>query len=130
MRESKLKPCPFCGGEAEITQIGDNRKSTLYACLACGASLETGETFNHGSVWNERTTGKWTAKPPTEQGLYWHWNGNYENAPTGFSIIKSVTNGKCFISVGQYGITKPIYCEDYEGYWMLCVEPELQKGDV
>lgn len=50
----KLKPCPFCGGEAEITQYGDSRKSTQYDCTDCGCSLETSETFNHGSLWNKR----------------------------------------------------------------------------
>lgn len=51
---SELKPCPFCGGEAEISQFGDYRKSTLYSCLECGYKLETNEEFNHGKDWNNR----------------------------------------------------------------------------
>ena len=50
----ELKPCPFCGGKAEIEQVGTPRKSTIYRCTDCSCSLETGETFNHGAGWNER----------------------------------------------------------------------------
>ena len=49
-----LKPCPFCGGQAEIERRGTTRQSTIYACLECGCRLETGETFNLGVDWNER----------------------------------------------------------------------------
>lgn len=42
MSDSKLKPCPFCGGEAEITfsgRIGDNWRGYIVAkCEICGAS--------------------------------------------------------------------------------------------
>lgn len=50
----ELKPCPFCGGKAEITQLGSMRQSTIVACEYCGCSLETGEVFNPGERWNER----------------------------------------------------------------------------
>lgn len=49
-----LLPCPFCGGEAEIEQYGDRRKSTIYACLWCSCKLETGEEWGHGTAWNTR----------------------------------------------------------------------------
>ena len=51
---SNLKPCPFCGGDAEIERLGDRRQSTVYSCTQCGCMLETSEEFNHGSVWNTR----------------------------------------------------------------------------
>lgn len=51
----ELKPCPFCGGEAEIVRYGTPRYSTQYECTECGCSLETGETFNHGKAWNTRS---------------------------------------------------------------------------
>ena len=51
---SELKPCPFCGGEAEIERYGCTRFSTAYRCQDCGCSLETSETFNHGREWNTR----------------------------------------------------------------------------
>ena len=54
MTEAKLKPCPFCGGETEITQCGDNRQSNIYNCTECGCTLETGETWEVPSRWNAR----------------------------------------------------------------------------
>lgn len=54
--EVKLKPCPFCGGEAELLRMGTPRVSMQYGCTDCGASLETGETFLTNSCrWNERS---------------------------------------------------------------------------
>lgn len=50
----ELKPCPFCGGEAEIGQRGDRRQSTIYACTECGCRLETGEEWGFGRNWNTR----------------------------------------------------------------------------
>jgi hypothetical protein len=49
-----LAPCPFCGGEAEVQQQGTNRQSHIIACTNCGCRLETGETWNAGSLWNKR----------------------------------------------------------------------------
>ena len=54
----KLKPCPFCGGEASIERYGTTKISTQYSCNFCGCFLETGETFNHGLRWNERFSKK------------------------------------------------------------------------
>ena len=50
----KLLPCPFCGAEAEIKRLGDAHRSTQYECTDCGASLETGEEWDHGRDWNKR----------------------------------------------------------------------------
>lgn len=55
MGEVELKPCPFCGGEAAIERLGDNRRSTIISCVDCGCCLENGETFKHGTLWNTRT---------------------------------------------------------------------------
>lgn len=62
---SELKPCPFCGGQAEISQYGTGRQITQYSCTDCGASLETGETFNHGARWNHRE--QLTVNLPSQQ---------------------------------------------------------------
>jgi len=53
---NELKPCPFCGGKANIERYGNSKVSTWYTCEDCGASLETGETFNHGAQWNRRAS--------------------------------------------------------------------------
>lgn len=54
MQKTKLEPCPFCGGSAEILQFGNSKQSTIYACTECGCVLETSETFDHGRIWNTR----------------------------------------------------------------------------
>lgn len=51
---SELLPCPFCGSDAEVAQVGSARQSTIYRCTHCSCSLETGEVFNIGQQWNER----------------------------------------------------------------------------
>lgn len=35
LKNEKLKPCPFCGGDAEI---GDHRASVYVECTECGAT--------------------------------------------------------------------------------------------
>jgi Lar family restriction alleviation protein len=55
----KLKPCPFCGGEATITEdgerIGTNRQSCMIVCFNCGARLESNEEYEQcGEQWNTR----------------------------------------------------------------------------
>ena len=37
MTETELKPCPFCGGEAEII---DDAIGTISRCRRCGAEIE------------------------------------------------------------------------------------------
>ena len=51
---SKLRECPFCGGEAEFKRKGTARASNQVGCTCCGADLEDGATFNHESAWNDR----------------------------------------------------------------------------
>jgi Lar family restriction alleviation protein len=54
MSAPELKPCPFCGEAAEFKRLGDRRASTIVSCTYCGASLECGEEWDHGSAWNTR----------------------------------------------------------------------------
>ena len=51
----KLKPCPFCGGEAEFERTGTPRQSCIVTCTECGCRLESGETGElSGISWNTR----------------------------------------------------------------------------
>lgn len=53
--EDKLKPCPFCGGKAQVDRMGTNRASMIISCEDCGCTLESGETcINKNTYWNIR----------------------------------------------------------------------------
>jgi hypothetical protein len=54
MLSEELLPCPFCGGSASIERYGNARQSTIYQCDNCSCSLETGEEWGHGRMWNAR----------------------------------------------------------------------------
>jgi hypothetical protein len=66
-----LRPCPFCGAEAEFERMGTPRYSTIVRCTDCGATHECGEEWGHGGMWNTRVYA-WTrtadATPTTEPG--------------------------------------------------------------
>lgn len=62
MSEIKLKPCPFCGGEAEIREWYikgiANRKHFRSYCKKCGCECRNNQGYKHISKavekWNER----------------------------------------------------------------------------
>lgn len=55
MSEPVLLPCPFCGGKAGIVRYGNSRGDwTQYVCHGCSCILETGETSDFGTRWNQR----------------------------------------------------------------------------
>lgn len=50
-----LKPCPFCGGEAEFESLGTRRQSCIVVCTDCGCRHESSdENENNGRSWNRR----------------------------------------------------------------------------
>ena len=59
MEMEKLKPCPFCGGKAEmlISEYKDSRKEYLAACTECDGMVERWrETEKEAAEqWNRRT---------------------------------------------------------------------------
>jgi len=51
---NELKPCPFCGCEAEVLTMGTSRVAMRIGCPDCGASLECGSTWLEAAQWNNR----------------------------------------------------------------------------
>ena len=77
---TKLKPCPFCGGEAKITEESDCSSSIFFVarCQKClvdvriGAEMTKSIAFNREKVteaWNKRPN-PWHTGIPTEEGWY------------------------------------------------------------
>jgi hypothetical protein len=66
----------------------------------------------------------WTQTPPTEQGTYWHWNGDDDSAPVPIFVLYSGTSGKCFVSMGQLGMDHATDCDEYGGWWKPLPDPK------
>lgn len=59
MDNTKLKPCPFCGGKAEFDNIGDHGEDFFMVCCDdCGASACFGDASETetgaAQAWNRR----------------------------------------------------------------------------
>lgn len=59
MTDIDLKPCPFCGGDAEIVHIndGENEGGSCVQCSRCLASSNVEFEFKENFIdnWNRRT---------------------------------------------------------------------------
>ncbi len=63
MNEVKLKPCPFCGGEAILRQLGRTKLTCVVECQRCKATTGFTENPNFAvKAWNTRH------EPPTPGG--------------------------------------------------------------
>lgn len=80
MSKIKLKPCPFCGGEAKVqTGVSQNmlygdRPNAAVVCKKCGCGTgKKQDIYYDGSVineaireWNRRKEGHWIDENPDE----------------------------------------------------------------
>jgi len=54
MKKYKLNPCPFCGGNAKIAELGDDFAFEVY-CIGCGARQSEADTVKEAANrWNRR----------------------------------------------------------------------------
>lgn len=67
----------------------------------------------------------WSQQPPTEQGDYWHWTGNPDDAPFIHHVMWSGTAQKCFISKATISTTP--FCDEYGGWWKRIVQPQTPQ---
>lgn len=59
----KLKPCPFCGKEPKIKNVGDNKQYIVYQCQNCTRTplkLSDARTTIRGAkrAWNKNVSGE------------------------------------------------------------------------
>ena len=80
--ESKLLPCPFCGGEGKVQLYSAKFDTYWVFCKQCGMDSKMAETKSDAiAVWNYRAAGeqpKWTKETPTEEGFYWVLQEGYK----------------------------------------------------
>ena len=66
----KLKPCPFCGGEAKLTVYSHNEIPTDWSirCQSCGGSIyEVSPNGNQGDL-KALAIAKWNRRPDDAHG--------------------------------------------------------------
>lgn len=97
----KLKPCPFCGGEAKITLIGNDlgkKRKAEIKCTKCFTKQVTG-AIRHDLAWCEKTaTEQWNTRlephpikePLSENEIIELFEKHYNS----LGIIKLTYNGE------------------------------------
>ena len=43
------------------------------------------------------------------------------------SVLYSGTAQKCFVSIGQLGLTEAVFCEKYGGFWQPMTIPAIPE---
>lgn len=79
MTRTDLKPCPFCGGEANVKMWCEPDTPYLVMCESCKASVNDYATEAEAiEAWNrraepERKRGKWEVQPSTGEDRPFIW---------------------------------------------------------
>lgn len=63
MAAENLKPCPFCGGDAEVEdwECGYEEGTTIQ-CQRCGAYISEGNTTCNCGFWHAIAVRKWNTR--------------------------------------------------------------------
>lgn len=102
---------------------------TLFVSVQRGFIHEMAEAFEAlQATYAEHQHQEWTQVPPSEQGEYWHWNGDIDCCPVPMFVLWCGSTDKCFVSRGQLGIEHAIDCEEYGGWWKKMITPKVPKG--
>lgn len=103
-----------------------NRCGEEYSDLGCcPCAFESGLNQGTAQASGYIVNYEWTSIPPTEQGWYWHWNGDADCAPFPTSVLYSGTSGKCFVSA--HSGRGAVDCDKYGGFWQRLMEPPTPK---
>ena len=100
MSTIELLPCPFCGASASIERIGNHRQSTIYSCDSCSCSLETGEEWGHGRMWNNQAARAQARNAALEEAAKvadnapWQTSGDRRRADAIAAAISALKDGE------------------------------------
>jgi len=111
-----LKPCPFCGGKAELYVYVINGDKRI-RCSHCGCSTSGyGEPEYAVTAWNRRTD-EW--RPASETPLIERWYFVSDGKETGFAVTYP-NRGWCALSFDPKDM---IELGDRITHWMPLPEP-------
>lgn len=102
-KEIKLKPCPFCGGEAEII---DDAMGTISRCRCCGAENGNGV---YGAEGHKLAVKDWNARPIEDKlneqiGRFKKYSAALEQeVKTLREALEKYAKGKNYIGVSSDG---------------------------
>jgi hypothetical protein len=71
---------------------------------------------------------EWTMEPPNQSGTYWHWSGDYDDAP--FPLFIGMSAGNSFVQWKQGGIEEPVDCNKFGGWWLELHDPTLPSREI
>lgn len=116
-----LKPCPFCGGEAEFERTGTSLHSCIVSCTNCGARHESGdEDGNSGRSWNMRAALSTEAQPEVMGAVATVYVGENDFGPFDFKVTPygcdKLPEGetKLYATTQQLTDTVTISSQEYE----------------
>lgn len=104
MLNEELKPCPFCGGDAEIVNIeeGENAGGSCVCCTRCMASSNVEFEFkeNFVSNWNrraylstvEKQVGEWAIDNSTPSPILTYENCSVIQDEQAYYVLDLVRN--------------------------------------
>ena len=112
-----LKPCPFCGGEADCNDGGicdkDGNPVWWVECLSCGANVEGSENTEEAAMlaWNTRPT-------PTPEALslgqLMQMDGEPVMVLSDITIMRMLYNSSLEYNVGTVKLHRHMYLDVYE----------------
>ena len=129
---TELKPCPFCGGESELTTRRVNSGRTLYRyrCASCHAAIGhwhggiSGHEWTAAEAWNTR------ADDYRQAAEYWQRMYEESRANADSEQEKDVTDDGDALTTRTCHNDKEAYRDFFSGYYFVCSECGWSIPDV
>lgn len=66
LAQQEMKPCPLCGGTADLTQVGNaftKKRAAVVKCLSCQLTIKAGAIHNTLAWCVKKVIEKWNKRP-------------------------------------------------------------------